>query len=128
MVTQVRDDRAIDDFARNVGEWLLAQRIGGIVPCSYRHRLWLPPPDDPDDLPHVTIELTVEDWHSPDVKVTELKDTYPPAAATADLERATVAYAMSQKPPSGLHPGWPVSVTLFTCSDVEETEKRRRLD
>ncbi len=114
MVTQVRDDRAIDEFARNVGEWLLAQRIGGIVPCSYRHRLWLPPPDDPDDLPHVEIDLTVE-------------DPYPSPGEIKALEAATRSYALSQDVPPGIKPMRPTAVRVATCSEVEEMRRRRGL-
>ena len=61
MVTQVRDDSAIDEFAKNVSEWLLTQRFGSVVPVAFRHFLWEPAPDWRAEPPRVVIELTVED-------------------------------------------------------------------
>ena len=61
MVAQIVDNNAIDEFATRVGEWLLTQRFGSVVPVAFRHFLWEPPGDWRTEPPHVVIELTVED-------------------------------------------------------------------
>ena len=39
MASHLRDDRAIDRFATSIGDWLLTQRFGSVVPVAYRHFL-----------------------------------------------------------------------------------------
>ncbi len=126
MVTQVRGERAIADFAERIGEWLLAQRFGSIRPVAYRWRLWEPSPEDPDDLPHVVIELTVEDPPAPpdDWRTLpwdqQVKLLLWPRADMDALDEALREHAATVPAPHGVKPGWPVEVTLLSHSEAKE--------
>ncbi len=128
MVTQVRDDLAIADYAERIGAWLLAQRFASIQPVAYCWRLWEPPPEDPDDLPHVVIELTVEDPPTPpdDWRTLpwdqQVKARLWPRADMDALDEALRNHAASIPVPDGVKRGWPVEVTLLSRS---EDERRR---
>ena len=126
MVTQVRDERAIAEFATQIGAWLLGQRFGSIKPVAWRWRLWEPPPEDPDDLPHVVIELTVEDPLAPPDDWRELPWDQQinvllwPRADMDALDEALRGYAARIAAPHGIKRGWPVEAVLLSRSEAEE--------
>lgn len=125
MVTQVRDENQIEEFATGVGEWLVTQRFGSVRPLAFRYYLWEPAPDSDDEPPHVVIELTVEDpppppkdWRSLPVEeaakvVLWLQEDMDAA------EKAARAFAIQLGVPSELRPLWPVSLRLLARSEVE---------
>ena len=125
MVTQVRDDSTIDEFAKNVSEWLLAQRFGSIVPVAFRWYLFDPPADWPDEGDHVVIELTVEDpppppkgWRSlPQEEA--LNALLWPEEDMQAAEKATLAHALCLEIPRGIAPLRPVTVVFLARSEVE---------
>ena len=125
MGLQPLDHSAIDEFARSVGNWLLAQRFGAVVPVSFRHFLWEPSPDWRTEPPRVVIELTVEDpppppenWRSLPFE-DQVRAWHWPEADTDAAEMAAVAYALTREVPAGLDPLTPVSVRFFARSEAE---------
>jgi hypothetical protein len=125
MVLPDRNDNAIDAFATNVGEWLLTQRFGSVVPVAYRHFLWEPPPGLQFEPPHVVIELTVEDpppppenWRSLPFEE-QVKAWHWPEADTDAAEMAAVAYALTLELPAGIAPLRPVTVRFVARSEAE---------
>ena len=125
MVTQVRDESQIDEFARRVGEWLLTQRFGSVVPVTFRHYLWEPHPDSDEEPPHVVIELTVEDpppppkdWRSMPVEEAAAVVLWLEEDMDA-AEKAARRYAVELGVPAGLTPVWPVAVRFLARSEVE---------
>ena len=129
MVTEVRSDRAIDEFATNVGEWLLTQRFGSITPVAFRWYLHEPYPDD-DELPHVVIELTVEDPPPPpdDLYLRSQEEQvklllWPEEDMCAAEERSQEHIARLEAPP-GLRGYWPARVVLLERSGVEDNGSR----
>lgn len=127
MVTEVRSDRAIDEFATNVGEWLLTQRFGSITPVAFRHRMWEPGPDYGDAEPHVVIELVVEDPPAPANNGTPLsrddgewaKSLLWPQAEMDAVRTTALEYARGIGIPEGIAARWPVDVQFFACSEAE---------
>ena len=129
MVSHLRDDSAIDRFATSVGDWLLTQRFGSVVPVAYRHFLWEPSPDWQTSPPHVVIELTVEDpqpppenWRSLPFEE-QVRAWHWPEADTDAAEMATVAYALTQDIPAGLASLRPVTVKFLARSEAERDER-----
>ena len=125
MASNLRDDRAIDRFATSVGDWLLTQRFGSVVPVAYRHFLWEPSPDWRAEPPSVVIELTVEDpppppenWRSLPFEE-QVKAWHWPEPDTDAAEMAAVAYALTQDIPAGLAPLRPVTVKFLARSEAE---------
>ena len=125
MVTQVSDEREIDEFAKSVGEWLLTQRFGSIQPVAYRWSLFDPPPDWPDEGDHVVIELTVEDPPPPPKTWRSLPEEEAldallwPEEDMRAAERATGDCALSMDIPRGIAPLMPVRVVFLARSEVE---------
>ncbi|MDE2669386.1 MAG: hypothetical protein OXI51_06990 [Chloroflexota bacterium] len=125
MVPEFADEHAIDEFAASVGEWLLTQRFGSVVPVGYRHFLWEPPGDWRTDPPHVVIELTVEDPPPPPVNWRSLpfeeqvRAWHWPEADTDAAEMAALAYALTREIPAGLAPLRPVTVKFLARSEAE---------
>lgn len=125
MVTQVRDDKAIAEFAKSVAEWLLTQRFGSVVPVAFRWYCFDPPPDWPDEGDHVVIELTVEDplpppenWRSlPEEEA--LNALLWPEEHMQSAEKAAHDYALSLDIPQGIAPLMPVRVVFLARSEVE---------
>ncbi len=131
MVTQVRDDSAIDEFATSVGEWLLTQRFGSVVPVAFRHFLWEPAPDWRAEPPRVVIELTVEDpppppenWRSLPLEE-QVRAWHWPEADTDAAEMAALGYALCQEIPAGISPLRPVSVRFLARSEAEGNGRAR---
>ncbi len=127
MVSHLRDDPAIDEFATSVGEWLLRQRFGSVVPVAYRHFLWEPPPGLQLEPPHVVIELTVEDpppppdnWRSLPFEE-QVRAWHWPEADTDAAEMAAVAYALTQEVPAGIAPLRPVTIKFLARGEAERT-------
>ena len=125
MVTEFADKHAIDEFATSVGNWLLTQRFGSVVPVAFRHFLWEPSPDWRIEPPRVVIELTVEDpppppenWRSLPFE-DQVRAWHWPEADTDAAEMAAVAYALTKEVPAGLAPLNPVSVRFFARSEAE---------
>ncbi len=130
MVSHLRDDGAIDEFATSVGEWLLTQRFGSVVPVAYRHFLWEPPPGLQLEPPHVVIELTVEDpppppdnWRSLPFEE-QVRAWHWPEADTDAAEMAAVAYALTRDVPAGIAPLRPVTIKFLARSEAEGGEGR----
>ena len=125
MVTQVRDERAIAEFAERIGDWLLEQRFGSVQPVAYRWRLFDPPPDWPDEGDHVVIELTVEDPPPPPENWRSLPQEEAlnallwPEEDTRAAERATSDRALGMDIPRGIAPLMPVRVVFLARSEVE---------
>ena len=125
MASPFADQDAIDAFARDVGEWLLTQRFGSVVPVAYRHFLWEPSPDWRAEPPRVVIELTVEDpppppedWRSLPFEE-QVKAWHWPEADTDAAEMATLAYALTRPIPAGIAPLRPVSIKFLARSEAE---------
>ncbi len=125
MASNLRDDRAIDRFATSVGDWLLTQRFGTVVPVAYRHFLWEPSPDWRTSPPNVVIELTVEDpppppenWRSLPFEE-QVRAWHWPEADTDAAEMAAVAYALTLEIPPGLAPLRPVTIKFLARSEAE---------
>lgn len=125
MASNLRDDRAIDRFAASVGDWLLTQRFGTVVPVAYRHFLWEPSPDWRAEAPNVVIELTVEDpppppenWRSLPFEE-QVRAWHWPEADTAAAEMAAIAYALTRDVPPGIAPLRPVTVKFLARSEAE---------
>lgn len=125
MVSHLRDDSAIDRFATSIGDWLLTQRFGSVVPVAYRHFLWEPSPDWQTSPPNVVIELTVEDpapppenWRSLPFEE-QVRAWHWPEADTGAAEMAAVAYALTREIPAGLAPLRPVTIKFLARSEAE---------
>ena len=129
MDTPIVDDNEIDEFATSVGEWLLTQRFGSVVPVAFRHFLWEPAPDWRAEPPRVVIELTVEDpppppenWRSLPFEE-QVRAWHWPEADTDAAEMAALGYALCQEVPPGVAPLRPVSVRFFARSEAEGDER-----
>ena len=125
MASPTLDHSAIDKFATSVGQWLLTQRFGSVVPVAFRHFLREPSPDWQVDPPFVVIELTVEDpppppenWRSLPFEE-QVKAWHWPEADTDAAEMAAIAYALTQQLPPGLAPLRPVSIKFLARSEAE---------
>lgn len=125
MVAPDRDDNAIEAFATSVGEWLLTQRFGSVVPVAYRYFLWEPSPDWRADPPRVVIELTVEDpppppenWRTLPFEE-QVRAWHWPEADTDAAEMAAVAYALTHELPAGIAPLRPVSIKFLARSEAQ---------
>ena len=125
MVAPDRDDNAIEAFATSIGEWLLTQRFGSVVPVAFRHFLWEPSPDWRADPPRVVIELTVEDpppppanWRSLPFEE-QVRAWHWPEADTDAAEMAAVAYALTHELPAGIAPLRPVSIKFLARSEAQ---------
>ncbi len=125
MVAPDRDDNAIEAFATSIGEWLLTQRFGSVVPVAFRHFLWEPSPDWSADPPRVVIELTVEDpppppenWRSLPFEE-QVRAWHWPEADTDAAEMAAVAYALTHELPAGIAPLRPVSIKFLARSEAQ---------
>lgn len=125
MVTQVRDENAIEHFAECIGAWLLGQRFGSIRPVAYRWRLFDPPVDWPDEGDHVVVELTVEDPPPPPEEWRSLPQEEAlnallwPEADMRAAEKATHDFALALDVPRGIAPLMPVRVVFLARSEVE---------
>ena len=130
MVPEFADEHAIDEFAASVGEWLLTQRFGSVVPVAYRHFFWEPPGDWRTDPPHVVIELTVEEPPPPPVSWRSLpfeeqvRAWHWPEADTDAAEMAALAYALTLEIPAGLAPLSPVTIKFLARSEAERDERK----
>ncbi len=137
MVTQARDDTAIERFADGIGEWLLTQRFGAITPLAFRYRLWEPRADDriEGELPHLVIELLVEDppsppphWSPPrEEEGLSLHDLQKRAEAVLwprkdmdSVDKAAKDRVVSLALPLGIDAHRPVVVHLFGRSEAKE--------
>jgi len=125
----VLDERAVDEFATSVGEWLLTQRFASVVPVAYRHFLRKPSGDWRTDPPHVVIELTVEDpppppenWRSLPFEE-QVRAWHWPEADTDAAEMAALAYALTQDIPEGIAPLKPVTLKFLAQSEAERAER-----
>ena len=135
MDAPVVDDNVIDEFATSVGEWLLSQRFGSVVPVAFRHFLWEPSPDWRVEPPRVVIELTVEDpppppenWRSLPFEE-QVRAWHWPEADTDAAEMAALGYALCQEVPPGLATLRPVSVRFLARSEAEgDVRPSARLD
>ncbi len=127
----------VRDFALAIGEWLLAQRFGAITPLAFRYRLWESRDPCPGELPHVVIDLLVNDppppppeWHrlkdmkKKDMSLAEIGEWAQgqiwPRADMDAVREATEAYAAGVGVPGGIDRTWPVHVNLVGCSDAGE--------
>ena len=134
MVTEAPDATAIDEFARNVGEWLLTQRFGEITPLAFRYHVWEPRDPCEGELPHVAIDLLVNDppppppeWHRLnarlDLSLDELSEWTQgllwPRADRYALRDAAHTHARALGVPPGITPGLPVEVRLCSRSEGE---------
>lgn len=134
MVTQARDDTAIDEFAQTIGEWLLTQRFGAITPLTFRYDLWEPRDPCEGELPHIAIDLLVNDppppppeWHRLnerlDLNLEEMEEWAQgklwPREDMDAVDKATRARACEFGIPEGITPGTPVRVRLFGRSEAE---------
>ena len=127
MVAEVRSDSAIDEFATNVGEWLLTQRFGSIRPLAFRWYLWEPGPDYGDAEPHVVIELVVEEPPAPTNNVPSrsrddsdwAKSLLWPQADMDAVRTTASKYAGGIGIPAGIAARWPVDVHFFARSEAE---------
>ena len=125
MVTQVRDERAIAEFATQIGAWLLGQRFGSIKPVAWRWSLFDPPPDWPDEGGHIAIELTVEDPPPPppgwrDLPWDEqLNALLWPEEDMRAAQQATHDHALRLAIPRGIAPLMPVRVAFLARSEAE---------
>ena len=129
MVTRDRDEQTIEAFAQNVGEWLLTQRFGSIEPLAFRHYLGEPPLDSTDELPHVVIELTVEDpppppsdWRSRPIEEATKLLLWPEKDMEA-AESAAIQFAHHLGLPAGIRPRRPLRVVCLERSGVERLRK-----
>ena len=135
MVTQARDDTAIDEFAQAIGEWLLTQRFGTITPITFEHSLWEPRDPLPGELPHIAIDLLVSDppppppeWHElnkrQDLSLAEMKEWAQgklwPREDMDAVDEAARERARQIGIPEGITPGTPVRVRLFGRSEARE--------
>lgn len=135
MVTQARDETAIDDFAKAIGEWLLTQRFGAITPLAFDHSLWEPRDPVPGELPHVTIDLLVNDppppppaWHELnkrlDLSLAEMEEWAQGKLWPRDdmdaVDAAARACAREIGIPEGITRGTPVRVRLFGRTEAED--------
>lgn len=136
MVTQARDDIAIGEFAEAIGDWLITQRFGQMTPLAFRYRLWEPRPDDRLDgeLPHIVIELFVEDPHPPRSQPGMKDEEHLDLEAMQDrveailwpredreaAEKATRDYAAVLDFPTGIDPHRPVTLHIFGRSEAKE--------
>ena len=126
----VLDERAVDEFATSVGEWLLTQRFGSVVPVAYWHFIREPSGDWRTDPPHVVIELTVEDpppppdnWRSLPFE-DQVRAWHWPEADTDAAEMAALGFALTQEVPAGVAPLRPVTVKFLAQSEAERTERQ----
>ncbi len=134
MVTQARDDTAIDEFAQSIGEWLLTQSFGEITPLAFLHALWEPRDPCKGELPHIAIDLLVNDPPPPppewdrlnkrlNLSLEELEEWAQgklwPRADMDAVDNATRAHARELGIPKGLTLGTPVRVRLFGRSEAE---------
>ena len=131
MATPIADHNAIDEFATSVGEWLLMQRFGSVVPVAFSHFLWEPSPDWQTEPPRVVIELTVEDpppppenWRSLPLEE-QVRAWHWPEADTDAAEMAALGYALCQEIPAGISPLRPVSVRFLARSEAEGNGRAR---
>ena len=137
MVTQARDDTAIERFADGIGEWLLTQRFGAITPLAFRYRLWEPRAADrlEGELPHVVIELLVEDpppppphWRRPsegeDLTLKELQERAEailwPQQDMDAADQAARDHVAGLSLPDGIDSHRPLVVHLFGRSEATE--------
>ena len=137
MVTQARDDTAVERFADSIGEWLLTQRFGAITPLAFRHRLWESRSDDriEGELPHVVIELLVEDpsppppqWRRPsegeDLSLKEMQERAEailwPRKDMDAVDKAARDRVVGLALPPGIDAHRPVVVHLFGRSEAKE--------
>ena len=128
MVIEVYDKQAVGEFACKVGDWLLTQRFGTVVPVEYRWYLSDPESDDGDEA-HVVIELTVEDPPPPPPDYDSLPwrermrlDLWPREDMDA-VETAADAYACKIGAPAGLSQWRPAFVVLNGRSSIERLRK-----
>jgi len=134
MVTQARSDAVIEKFAKAIGEWLLTQRFGEINPLAFRHDLWEPHDPQKGELPHIAIDLLVDDppppppeWHRLnkrlDLSLEELEEWAQgklwPRVDMDAVDKAARAHARALGIPEGITPGMPVRVRLFGRSEAE---------
>lgn len=129
MVTRTRDEETIEGFAQAVGEWLLTQQFGSIEPVAFRHYLGEPPLDSTDELPHLVIELTVEDpppprsdWRSLPIEEATKLLLWPEKDMEA-AENAAIEYARDLGLPAGIRPRWPLRVVCLRRSGAERLRK-----
>ena len=117
MDSPIVDENAIDEFATSVGQWLLTQRFGSVVPVAYRHFLWEASPDwrvepPPENWRSLPFEEQVKAWHWPE-------------ADTDAAEMAALGYALCLDVPAGLAPLRPVSVRFLARSEAEGNGRAR---
>ena len=129
MVTRARDEQAIEEFAQDMGEWLLAQRFGSIRPVAFRHYLGEPPLDSTDELPHLVIELTVEDpppppagWRSLPIEEATKLLLWPEKDMEA-AENAAIQHAHDLGLPAGIRSRWPLRVVCLRRSGPERLRR-----
>ena len=134
MGTQLEQAPAVREFATAIGEWLLTQRFGTITPLAFRYRVWEPRDPVPGEMPHVVIELLVNDPSSPPPEWLRLSEEERrerpvrewaqallwPRADRDAVREAAEARARSLCIPDGIASYWPVEVDLFARSEAGE--------
>ena len=135
MTARLEETPPVRDFAIAIGEWLLARRFGAITPLAFRYRVW--EARDPGELPHVVIDLLVNDPPPPPPEWQRLKNMRKqdmslreigewaqgrlwPRADMDAVRDAAEARAPEIGVPDGIDRSWPVHVNLVGCSDAGE--------